>query len=472
MNNRIKRHLLALGLAAFWAAVGCETVPPIINSDNEPINYLDTDPEPSKDTDTSQDIDTEPVNPPGLRSCFSPDYQAQVTQGDDGANVGEPCARTADCLEPLLCIANACEAPGPREVYCNGADVLCPNKNQECIDFQCINLNARCKSRMDCPPGYDCVCSGFLCLNQVCQPADVECRSDEDCEPGMFCNLNRCVTDNQCTGSKDMRGSFNATSVLSLGPASDGAVGGVIDATQWIRDLLNGGGAFPGLSVIMSQLIGNFLMYNLQPYHIDLFLSLIDLTDILNDVQIQHRISLDSTCAEMYRGEMTFDQVQLTYKDQVFTESFANIPSIGALPPAEFGATVQCGRLAIDETHVDYIAAGTVRYATDVLTQVITGGRFKHLEGALTSAIDCVAISNYVSMAMANPLVGVIVTPACQLVVKQTVQKLTKALADKPSKTGWMKLKGEADVFGNGQMENGQWYGSSVGGEFGGDLLF
>jgi len=471
MDNRAT-FLFALVMAALMVIAGCDAEMPDVKSfenDTDPYYYQDSDPEdvptdPNEETDGDTGEDER-----WFKSCFAEDFEGSGPPEGEGADVGEACERTADCRLPLLCIADVCAAPGPREEYCDGEGVLCPDEGQECINFQCVNLDAGCRSSVDCPAGYECVVpDGEWFFIHRCRPADEECTVDADCEQGQICDFGACVTQNMCMTTSDLRGNYRATSVLQLGMASEGAIGGIVDATQWLRDLLQGGGMFPGLSEIISGLIRDFLFYNIQDYQIDVILSLIDISDILNDIRIEHQMSLDGSCSEMYRGELTFEQIELTYKDQVFIERFENIPAIGALPPAEFGATLQCRKLAFDEIYVDYIAAGVVRHATDVLVQTITSGRFKHLEGVLTSMIDCNAISNYVSMAIGNPLIGIIVQPACSLVAKNLIRNVTKSMSDNQSAVGWLKLQGEAEVVGGGNLEGGTWFGTTLtGGVYG-----
>lgn len=467
-----EKHCFLLILLAYWAAMGCGNEIPIERSSTTPPPHDGPDHQNDSDYDSGYDSDDDsddhPI--PSLLSCFDVDFDVPGAEDGDEADVGESCKLTADCLEPLFCIKGVCAAPGPRDGYCDKVALPCPDNGAECVNFQCVNLDNKCRNNVDCPSGYECTCSGLLCLQHKCRPADEECDFDQDCALGQICDFGRCLESDQCTVLTDLRGAFSATSTMHLAAGNQGAVGDIINATQWIRDLLEGGGAFPGLSDIVSNLISTFLGYNIKDYQIELLLALVDLPDILDDVQITHQMNLYAHCGEMYRGEMTLDKIILRYKGQEFAESPENISAIGPLPPAEFGATLQCRSLAIDEIHVDHLASGSVRYATDVLTKVITKGNNEHLEGALMSMLDCVAISNYVSLALGIPSLSYIIEPACNLALHTTITSVTKALNSSPSKTGWINIQGEADVIDDGQLENGRWFGSTLTDDFTGEF--
>ena len=468
INKTGQQLFLTTFVLASFAAWGCtEVVNDRYEYDTDPFfstdPYYDTDPE-------AEDSESGPKNL-SLRSCFASDYQAPGTVSGEGAEEGDSCELTADCLEPLLCIEDICVSPGPWDNYCDGINVLCSNEGMECINFQCVDLDDRCRSNVDCPAGYECGCvPGTPCLVSRCQPADEECKANDDCADGQICDFGSCADSGQCSVTQDLRGDFSATSVMHLGVAGGSAVGGIIDATQWIRDLLGGGGGFPGLSEIITSLARSFLMYNIQDYQFDLVFALIDLPEILDEVQLQHQITLDASCGEMYRGELTIERIELSYQGQSFTERPENIPAIGPLPPAEFGAVLQCQRLAIDEFRIEYLSSGAVRYATDVLTQTITEGRHQHLEDALASLIDCASITQYVTMALGNRVAAAFVEPVCNMALENLMKTVTASLVDKPSDSGWMKIQGEADIGESGRLENGNWFGNTVTGDFKGEL--
>lgn len=406
------------------------------------------------DDDTEFDLDTESVIDTGSESS--------------GIDTGKD-------IDPFpSCMAPGATAPIDEGVegYCDEVAVFCEKKNHKCVNFQCVDLDDRCRSNTECPSGYECVCpSDGICLKRKCRPVNKECTFDRDCGEGLFCDFGSCVGADQCMAkSIDLRGAFTATSTLHLGVAGDSVGGKLISATQWLRDLLDGGGIFPGLSDVISGVIRTFLMYNVPAYQIDLLFSLVDIAEILETVQIDHQMTLDAPCREMYQGELTFENITLQYKGQVFTERFENITAIGSISPAEIGASLQCNTLAIDTIKIDNLASGSARYATDVLTQVITKGHYQHLEDALSHLIDCNALATYVNMTLPIPGLSFIIQPACRLAVDKMTDAVTKTLIDKPSITGWVKLQGETEIVSDRQMEGGHLFGDTLTDEFTGDF--
>ncbi|MCU0661223.1 MAG: hypothetical protein MUC50_02740 [Myxococcota bacterium] len=455
MKTKGLTHLKFLALSAFLACAGCGT---------EFLSHSDTNTWDDHSDGTSPHYGTDSNSVPDLQSCFSPDFVSPPAVGGDGANVGEPCKASADCLAPLHCFHEICTAPGPYDGYCDGIDVLCEKEGEHCANFRCVNFGDSCGNNNDCAAGFECRCPPKgICWSKKCSPVDKDCTAREGCTESQLCDFGTCVEKEECEFKADLRGTFAATSTLHLSSASDGVIGGVLGATQWLRDLLNGGGLFPGLSSILSAVVRTFLGYNLKDYQIDLILSLVDLKDILKDVKIEHTVNLDATCAEMYRGQITFDKISIQYRGQTYETTPQNLPAIGPLPPSEFGATMQCESLAFDEIYVDYLAAGVSQFAVDTLVQVVTKGNHQHLAGALLNIIDCNALASYVEVAIPIPipLVGPLVAQACNLAVNTMVQGINTATIDKPSKDGWLKLKGEIEALDDWQLESGHWLGAT-----------
>lgn len=501
--NKKTSFLFAIALACVMAGAGCtgdlgevasssadNALDGGENSSTAPYGDFEENENPhppageSEEYQEPQDILS---NNQGLESCFSPDFVSPDATEEKGADVGKRCKTTAVCRKPFLCIDEKCVAPGPWEGYCNGDDMPCPTKTMACVNFQCVNLTKRCWSNSDCSPGYECTCpKGKTCLKPTCLPYDEECLVDADCSEGQLCDFGSCIEEDQCAFSADLNREYQARSVLHLGVASESTVGKIISATQWLRDLLEGSGPFPGLSDIVSGVVSSFLQYNLKPYQVELILSLIDLPLILDTVQIQHELTLEAPCHELYRGEMTFEEIQVQYKNKSFVEKINNIRSIGAIRPAEFGATLQCRKLAIEEIEIDSLASGSVRWVTDVFVKEVTSGRHKHLEDALLGLIDCAALATYVEMALAagavaqpelapialgaKQVASIAVEPACEIALQELFSKVLTILADRPTKTGWMKLQGEAEVTPDGQLVNGHWYGRTLSDDFVGEF--
>lgn len=463
---RFMSFLLA-ATAVLASAIGCqENAWNYESGDADADSDVDADADADSDADSDIDADVDAdadsdgdEDPTGLPSCFDPDFG--IDDGDitgDGGDIGAECEVTADCREPLICVDGECVAPGPDGDWCDGIDIVCPPDGTVCIGGLCVFPDGACAQNVDCPAGY-------VCVDGVCRPASGDCYTDEDCPGDGICDMGTCVDPADCAVTNDLRGDWSARSVMHLGEATSGVVGGVLEATEWIRDLLQGRGGVPGIGFLIDDLLRAWITETLYPYQIDAIVALGDISDVLDDVRFEHSLGLDAPCRELYRGVLTFDIIEVEFRGEVIRDRPEAIPQIGTIEPSEFGARLYCESIVIDEFHVDHLVAGLVRWVTDLVVQHASEGHYDHVEDAIVDVVDCRAIGDYIGGWM-GPLVQV----ACQEALDGSVDQIRTTLDEAALDMGLMRIEGEAQVPDDSHLTDGHWSGSLLTGDFSGEF--
>jgi hypothetical protein len=316
-----------------------------------------------------------------------------------------------------------------------------------------------CAQNVDCPAGYECV-------DGTCRPADGECYVDTDCPAESICDFGTCIPVVQCAITEDLRGRWSARSVMHLGEASTGVVGAILDATEWIRDLLQGRGGIPGtLGALVNGLLADWIADTLYPYQIDAIVALGDVSDLLDDVRFDHAMTLDAPCRELYRGTLSFDRIEVEFRGSTISDSPSAIPQIGVIEPSEFGARLHCESLAIDEFRVDHLVAGLIRWVTDVVIQHASEGAYDHVEEAILDVVDCAAIGDYIGGTL-----GDTTAIACEVALAESIDAIAEALDETALDMGLMRIGGEAEVPSSSSLAEGHWAGSLLTGDFTGEF--
>jgi len=395
-----------------------------------------------------------------LPSCFEDDFASEEASGS-GGDVAAPCEVTAGCREPLLCVEGACRAPGEDGRWCDGIDIACPNDGTSCVGGLCVFLGNNCARNVDCPAGY-------ICASSACRAENGDCVVDSDCGEGAICDFGFCVDVDSCAVDSDLSGEFAVASLLHLGQASTGVVGAVLEASEWVRDLLEGRGGIPGVGFLVDDIVRDFIVQNLYDYQIDAIIALGDVSDLLDDVRIEHTMGLDASCREIYRGTLSFDEVEVDYRGETISDRPEDIPAVGQIPDAEFGATLRCQTLAIDEFRVDHLVGGLVRWVVDGVVQQASEGAYFTVEEALADVVDCRAIGNAVEDA-AGLVTATAAEAACDEAIDDAIDGVTGALDGTAFEMGLMRLEGQVYVQDDDTLEDGHWSGSLLTGDFEGE---
>lgn len=427
---------------------------------SDPSDPRDDDPGPGPGDDPwdPRDDDEERGPTHALPSCFDELAPGGDDGGDpaDGADAGELCEVTEDCREPLICLEGLCVGPGEEGAWCDGIDIVCPYDGSTCVGGWCVFTDGACSQNLDCPAGY-------LCVDGQCVPAEGDCYTDDDCPADMICDYGECVDPAGCMITQDLRGRFSARSMLRLGEAA----GGFLQAMEWIRNLLLGEGHIPDTLAMFDDIVLSVLNTYLVPWEREVIIALGDINDLLDNTVVDHTIDLDAECRELYRGSITVDHVELEFRGTVLSGRPEDIPMVGPIPPAEFGARLRCDTIAIDEFRISHLMAGLLRWLADGITQSASRGDYMTVEEAMMGVIDCSRITERIMSEY--PILGIGFDIACEIALSTAVAAVTEALTN-PVEANLMRLSGVADVPSSDRLTNGHWSGSFGIGDFTGEF--
>ena len=399
------------------------------------------------------------ADPSGLPSCFEPgavDSGGGAAPGS-GADVGEGCDETEDCRAPFVCLEGVCVAPGSVGAMCDGIEFPCPEADgTACVGGFCVLPDRGCVLNADCAAGY-------RCEDGRCVPAEGDCYADSECPDGRICDFGVCMDATDCAITADLRGTWSAESVLHLGEAA----GGLLRAMEWIRNLMLGRGHSPDTLAIFEDIVLWAIDSYLVPWEREVILALGDISDLLDDTRVRHTNTLDAECRELYRGTISFDHVELALRGERWSARPDDIPYVGPIPPAEFGARLRCRSIAIDRFRVSHLMAGLLRWLADGITQSASRGAYSSIGDVVRSVIDCPRIAS--AVLGAYPTLGLGFEIACRIAVETAVDAIEEALSS-PVELTLMRLAGEATVTGSDRLLDGHWFGSFGIGDFTGEF--
>lgn len=382
-----------------------------------------------------------------------PDNPIDPSLCEADGDSGSTCEVTGDCQQPFVCLNGACVGPQNPDVSCDVVDnVACPNADEVCVGNVCVINPGTCMDNDACPLGY-------VCESNQCVPE----RDGEACAdvgPG-----------------PDLSGTWKVSSTLHLRDGLPGVVDGILDVAEEARDLINGDVDF-GLPGIVEDVIGGVIasiIDNYVPqYAQNLVVALGDMSDILDDMEVDSTVSLDGEpCDGRYRGTEVWNRIRFTFRGQELLLAPNQLPGVDEIIPDDFAAWYSCGELYFDRHRIQEKLGGLVRFLVDNIANAITGA--PNVETALQGLVNCPgfasAVDNYVGQVCSFcPGVQTVVNVACVGAVNTGISKISQEIDDAAVKLSLLKKKGIANVASENQLTGGQWYGTLIGGDFPGEF--
>ncbi len=384
----------------------------------------------------------QPPNPEEVALCV----------GDGEA--GGACEVTADCNAPQVCLEQA-DGTG-----------ICVGPQDDA--YTCDTIE-----------GIDCLNEGESCINGLCIAAPGACETLDDCPLGFTCNAGQCTPERDGTVCSDpgpgpaLAGTYETESILYLREGLPGVVDKILDVTEGARDLINGRVDL-GLPSVVEFILGGFISSIIQQYvpryAIDIVNALATMSDILDTMEVEGTLILEGeNCDGNYRATHNWDFVTVNFNGRELRTSPNDLPGVDEVIPEPFGARYHCGDLLLDKHRIQNTMGTLVRWILDTGIEATTG--FSTVEEALSSIINCTAVAN--ALANSCGVCGPAYNPAlsaCDGLVQAGVAKVTEAIDNAAIKMSLIKLRAVIPVKADGNLEDGTWYGSLVGGDFTGEI--
>lgn len=369
--------------------------------------------------------------------------QVRLCVGDGEA--GGACEVSADCAAPTVCLDGTCVGPRDDAYTCDPIEgITCATEGETCINGLCIQAPGVCETLDDCPLGY-------LCEEGQCTPQ----RDGSACsDPGP---------------GPALAGTYSTESVLYLREGLPNVVDKILDVTEDARDLINGQVDLGLPSVVeffIGGIISGIIRQYVPPYAIDIVNALATMSDILDTMEVEGTLVLDGQeCDGNYRGSHNWDFVTVDFNGRELRTSPNDLPGVDEVIPEEFAARYHCGDLLLDKHRIQNSMGQLVRWILDTGIQATTG--LPNVETALASLVNCDAVAN--AIANACSVCGAAYSPArsaCNALVQVGVSKVTEAIDEAAVKMSLIKLRAVIPVAADGSLDEGDWFGSLVGGDF------
>lgn len=393
------------------------------------------------------------------------------------------CTSNDDCLSPYICDTNTgnCVPPtGGQKCNLLSSANPCPDP-QVCIGGYCVNPDTEgCTTNDDCPVG-------FLCQGGECIPpgGDDDCYTQPCPDPLDVCINGTCVNPDDCNlpdSPTRLGGTWNFDSMLHLRDAVGPFLGGILTATEWLRDIILGNftiSGIPGwLMSIINDLLQDLINQYVPPWAQALIVALGDVSDIVDDMRVLHTVNLVPMGNDEYYGTQIWDLIEFEYRGNMVTSPPEDILGFEVIPD-DFTSREICGTFYIDRYYVRNVVGGLVRWAIDVVVTAVTcsygTGCYYSLEDALYDLIDCDAIATAIddlvySMWSDAPSVYDPIYNVCDAKKDDAIDSIIQALDNIEISLNLLSLRGVVPIVDDNHMNPGRWFGSLAGGNFDGDF--
>jgi hypothetical protein len=328
----------------------------------------------------------------------------------------------------------------------------CPNEGEVCAANTCVIKPGSCTSHAECPVGY--LCSGGQCLPE---------RDGEACADP--------------TSGPDLNGTYRVSSVLHLRDGLPGVVDKILGVTEDLRDIAQGKIDLDLPSVVefvIGGIVSGVIRAYIPPWAIDLVTALGDVSDMLDDMQVDSVMTLTGTpCSGAYRVNERWEWIRFEYQGREMRFRPDQLPNGVEVEPSEFSARYSCGNLYFDEHRIKDQLNHLIRYLLDTMAYAVTG--YPTVEQAVAGMIDCWGIGYELDSYVAGscsycPSVAGIAAGACEGLVFAAVSKMGEEIDKATVKLSLIKRKGSVVVNQGPAFDDGRWYGSLAGGDFPGEF--
>ena len=402
------------------------------------------------------------------------------------------CTDNSDCVPPYECVQvgndKRCVRPNTNGQRCDPIEMVnCPD-GQVCIGGYCTDNpnNVQCTNNDDCP-------GNFICQDGVCVPdpndTDFNCVSNTDCHNGQVCIGGICTDPSQCEPAPDptrLQGTWHFDSTLHLRQALAGWLDGFLSAMEFFRDVIEGNLdlGLPGwVQDLIESAIQSLIDAYIPPWGQSLIVALGNISDIIDDMQVQHTVQLVATGNYEYVGTSTWDLVQFEYRGQMVSERPENIPEIGQVPTYDFTSREICYVFFIDRHEIHNVVGGLIKWVIDALVNVVTcsqgWGCYDDLESALEDLVDCdaiaAAIDDFASNAFGFDGAYDLAYQACDAGKQPAINAIVNYLDQLTVSFSILTMRGQApipdnDHLGDPPSNPGRWYGTLGGGNWQGEF--
>jgi hypothetical protein len=388
--------------------------------------------------------------------------------GPGAAHTGTPGSPGTDAPEE-----EACAAAAPEGMDCE-VSAECPEAHQVCVSGHCV---APENPEVSCDPieGDECP-AGQLCVSRVCVVVPTTCQFSYECPAGHLCQQGSCVADGSaasCPGAgaaPQLAGDWTVRSTLDMRKGLGGLADGVLDVASGMSDLLDGKLDL-GLPVYAEILLGAYVAEvvkgALPQWAEELVRALAGLSQALEKVYVDARVTLTRQCRDRYRGSTTWERLEFDFGGRRVSGDPASM-GLNDLAPEEFTATYQCGKLHIDRHRIRHRLEDAVRWLIDQLVSDLTG--YARLDDALGALIDCPRIVQEVDRewqrsCACNGSLALFTGAACSALKGQILAQVRAAIAVS-SEESLLGLRGVATVRSGERMDDGVWFGTLLSFEF------
>ncbi|MGM0596191.1 MAG: hypothetical protein ACQES9_04060 [Myxococcota bacterium] len=389
------------------------------------------------------------------------------------------CTTDDDCISPYVCVGEACVPPGNGE-KCNLLTTAnpCPD-GQECIGGYCVNEPGNCSNNDDCP-------TGFLCEDGICVgEGEDNCYEVPCSDPNDVCINGVCTNPDDCNlqdSPTRLGGTWNFDSMLHLRDAVHPILGGILTASEVLRDIILGNFSISGIPSWLMSAVNDFLQDLISEYvpgwAQDLIVALGDVSDIVDDMRVLHTVNLVAMGNDEYYGTQVWDMVEFEYRGNYVSSPPEDILGFQVIPE-DFTSREICGTFYIDQYSVQNVVGGLIRWAIDVVVTGVTcsngGPCYYSLEDALEDIIDCdsiaIAIDDLIYSIWSDaPSVYGAVYTACDNNKMDAIDEIIQALDNIEVSLNLLRLRGVSPIVDDNNMQPGSWYGTLSGGNFDGEF--